>query len=261
MAMTVEEVAPWVVGFSGRAVKGAGAMRSPVFEQPEGQFFLPSQPQKTYTRPELEEYVQSGYATLLTRPREYRRIPGGVVVYAERTYVLPREGMFDLSHLFKATDETFEYQDDVGIYTGYFSRDMALAILRTWGEALVADAETSLRPTAPKWERAFDSACRAQIAAPPPEHKDIRQRAFVAMAVARAMMGKDVEDVFHIVRQDRNVDLLHAVENAAKRWIEDIRRATARGLHIGPTVRRAVQGKMPLAPVGRVVTRGEARAA
>src|SRR5262249_27763268 len=85
MAVTSERKEPWVVGFSGPAVEGAASMRSPVFERPEGRYFVgdpdaPGPPPSECSREELVAFEQRGLATL-TRKR-WRRVPGGVMLYA-----------------------------------------------------------------------------------------------------------------------------------------------------------------------------------
>lgn len=222
MAVGPDDRVPWVVGFSGVPVKGGAAMRSPLFEFPEGRYFLPNHDVtefKSYSRPEVEEFVAGGYATLFSFPRKYRRIPGGVVLYAERNFVRPNADRCDLSlKMADLLDDT-----KLGMHIGYFARDEALRRLRTWGDDLLADANQCMRLRACPWDRAYDSASRARMTAPPPEHADLRRKAFIAMAVARECMGKDIEDVFHMVELDRNPALLAEVKMVAWRQITAVK--------------------------------------
>jgi hypothetical protein len=229
MALTSEREQPWVVGFSGLGVEGVAEMRAPVFERPEGRYFVgdpdaPEPPESECSYEELVALEERGLATLTIPGRRWRRVPGGVVVYAHPAFVKPGPGLFDLAedprHL-----EGLDFDERLRFHVGYFAREAALAKLRVWGEALLHDAKRALWAASPEpaWGRAFDSASRARMMAPRPEHPDLRQEAFVTMGAAWRLLGKDWKDMLWMVRMDRNPALLATVEEGSPSMVQGVR--------------------------------------
>lgn len=206
-------------------------MRSPVLEGLDGCYFLPSagpaSPSSIRSREELLELEEGGLVTLIEQRRRYRQIPGGVLLYVHPTFVRSGNDLFDVSigeHL-----RDIDFDERLKLHITYTSRDEALIRLHGMGQDLLADAKSHLclGCSSADQERAFDSARRARITAPPPEHPNIRRDAFVLMAVAWQFLGKDIEDIFRAARLDRNPTLLANVKTEAPARIEAIRRVTA----------------------------------
>src|SRR5678815_2161187 len=135
------------------------------------------------------------------RDRHWERQPGGVILYAHPTFLDPGSAYCKLSPSELARDTR------TGVYLDYFSRARALAILRRWGQLLVDEASRMLsgRPTAGDIDRAMDAAQRALFCAPPPEHKQLRADAFVALAASYHVRKHPAERLYREMKLDFDV--------------------------------------------------------
>lgn len=201
MAVTWRPAEITVVGFCGLPISAATAMTAPVFEGPAGRYFVGDPdsvvpPRAFMEREELEHQQEAGYLTLTAK--HWARQPGGVVLYAHPGFLNPGEAYCSLS----PSDLAFDTCS--GVHLDYVPRPRALMLLHRWGRLLADDASRMLsgRPTAADIDRAMDSAQRALFCAPPPEHKQLRMDAFVALAASYHVRKRPAERLYREMKLD-----------------------------------------------------------
>ncbi len=203
-----------VVGFYGLAVAGAAGVHSPFFKHPEGWYFIgdPGAPipmESRCTEADLPELQERGTVCLTTKT--WPRTPGGVLLYAHSAFIYPGEGLFDLHDRL----DGLENDEKIDCHITYVPREVALEKMGEWSRQLHRDAYHHIQHGRAAWERALDSAERARVVAPPPEHALLQIEAFVLIGAAWILLGRDFEDIVWDAESERNPGLLQALKARA----------------------------------------------
>jgi hypothetical protein len=240
------EESPWIVGFSGVPVVGAGAMRSPVFEwpvvgfsgmpaaegagvlapvfeSPEGFFFMGDPDaivpaRSRWTNAQLLEFEQHGSIYRTKEP--WRRVPGGVILYAHEAFVFSKANSFDL----KPLCNRMIFDERLHCYIQYLPREKALSQLKDWATALIKDADDQLaKSRETDWERALESAERAKLVTPRPELQTLHEQAIVLLGAAWIVLEKNFDDILWDAATEDDPKLLSVVKTEAPELAEKIR--------------------------------------
>lgn len=227
MAITWHPSEVRVVGFCGLPISAAAAMVAPVFESPAGRYFVGDPdsvvpPRAFMGREELEHQREAGYLTLTEK--QWERQPGGVVLYAHPRFLNPGGAHCELSASQLVLDTL------AGVHLDYLPRARALAILHRWGQSLIDEASRTLsgRPAAADIDRAMDAAQRALFCAPPPEHKQLRVDAFVALTASYHVRKRPAERLYREMKLDFDDVTIAEIQHRAE--------AKAAGAHAYPPV-------------------------
>jgi hypothetical protein len=152
---------PRVVGMNGLPAYGAAGIEAPVVEDPEG-IFWPGDPEPGVSPPTehdrsyLTRMHEEGFVRLTTM--HWPWISGGVILYAHPAYVCPGPQFLDLGIGIGLSN----LDADAGVYISYMHESDAHALMKTWWQKLLEDAEAALRRK--NYDRAVDSANRAKFA-------------------------------------------------------------------------------------------------
>lgn len=203
-----------VVGFLGAPIVGAAGLRAPLFLDPSGRFFAapatPDTAPEYHSKEEVEKLEQTGQLVQLPAALA-PRIPEGVILYAHHQFLSPGPDALSL--------EASAGWALPGGTARYLPRGEALAIMETWGKALLADADRHLLQGTQGADRAFKAAQRARYCAPPREHGELRFQVFVRLVASWTALKRPPEHILRDARRDYDGDRLKQIQAAASRLL------------------------------------------
>ncbi len=203
-----------VVGFLGAPLVGAAGLRAPLFLDPSGRFFAapatPDTAPEYHSKEEVEQLEQIGQLVQLPAVRA-PRIPEGVILYAHHQFLSPGPDALSL--------EAGAGWALSGGTARYLPRGEALAIMETWGKALLGDADRHLLQGTQGAERAFKAAQRARYCAPPKEHGELRFQVFVRLVASWTALKRPPEHILRDARRDYKEDRLTQIQEEASRLL------------------------------------------